>query len=228
MPASEPSTELIPVVILGAGGYAEVVVEILNTAPAVKVLGCTDKAMGLSERSRGEGASLHILGDDTLLPQLRADHPNLHAVIALGPELMDVRARLVANLERLAITPLAVIHSQAKVSTSSVIGPGTVILAGTTVATGCTIGSHCIVGPDASIDHHAQIGNNVYVGQGTSIASYAIVHDDADLEIGTRVHKRVVIGRGVHVTAGTFVNTDAPERAVVSGVPGRVIRYAGE
>ena len=39
-----------PVVILGAGGYAAVVLEILSARPDISVIGCTDKALGLSER----------------------------------------------------------------------------------------------------------------------------------------------------------------------------------
>ena len=75
--------EKTPVVILGAGGYAAVVHEILNTQPDVLLIGCTDKALGISERSVGEGVTLRILGDDDILPRLGVNW-HIGAEIALG------------------------------------------------------------------------------------------------------------------------------------------------
>src|SRR5574341_350268 len=190
-----------PVVILGAGGYAAIIHEILSARPDVDILGCTDKALGVSERALDEGVSLRILGDDDILPELAEQHPGLHAVFALGPELMDVRARLIGALEREGIPPLTAVHPSAAVSSMAALGEGTVVREGAVVSAGVRTGPCCLVNLGASLDHDAQLATSVYIGQGAQISSHA------------------------RIIGGAFVNTDVPEKAVMIGVPARLVRY---
>jgi acetyltransferase EpsM len=215
-----------PIVILGAGGYAAVVYEILRFHSEVTVIGCTDKALGISERSVGEDeGGLRILGDDDALPDLAQKHDGLHAVLALGPDLMDVRARLMRTLERESIPPISAIHPYAAVSRRAKLDPGTVVCAGAIVSAGSELGGHCVVHIGASIDHDVQLGVNVYVGQGARISSDVELSDNVVVEMGASINSRVVVGMGARITGGSFVNTDVPDHAVVVGTPGRVVRY---
>jgi len=215
----------IPVVILGAGGYASVVYEILSLRPDVVVLGCTDKALGLSERSLGEETALRILGDDDALPDLAEQHENLHAILGLGPALMDVRSRLVRTLDLEGIPPITAIHPSAVVSPEAKLSDGTVVGAGAIIGPHSAIGRHCAVHLGASIDHDARLGHNVFVGQGARIASDVELGDNVVIEMGASINDRVAVGQGARVTGGAFVNTDVPDHAVVVGVPARVVRY---
>jgi acetyltransferase EpsM len=217
--------EKTPVVILGAGGYATLVAETLGFHPHIMLLGCTDKALGLSERSLGDGTSLRILGDDDILPDLAEKHPGLCAVIALGPDLMDVRKRLSQMLRGAGIPAITAVHPRAVVSRLAAIGEGTVISAGVVISAGSQIGAHCAIGVSASVDHDAHLGDNVVVGQGARISSYAELHNHVVIEMGASINNRVVVGEGARVTGGAFVNTNVPDRAVVVGVPARVVRY---
>jgi len=214
-----------PVVILGAGGYAAMVLEILSARPDLSVIGCTDKALGLSERSLGDGVSLRILGDDDVLPDLLDKYPGLKGVLALGPDLMETRSQLAMRLSRLGIPALTAIHPRATVSRLAALGEGTVAGAGAIIAAGTTAGPHCALTLGASIDHDARLGHNVFVGQGARISSSVEVHDNVVVEMGASINSRVVIGESARVTGGAFVNTDVPDRAVVVGVPARVVRY---
>ena len=214
-----------PVVILGAGGYAGLVYEILRARSDLTVLGCTDKVMGLSERTLGDGISLRILGDDNILPDLAEKHSELQAVIALGPELMDARTRLINLLDDLRIKPATAAHPRAIISRLTKVGAGTVFGAGAVLSAGSHIGRHCVIQIGASVDHDARIGNNVYIGQGSRISSYVEIEDNVVVELGASINRQVKIGPGARVTGGAFVNTDVPDRAVVVGVPARVVRY---
>jgi len=217
--------ERIPVVILGAGGYANIVWEILTLRSDVEVIGCTDKALGLSERGMGEGESLRILGDDDILPNLAEQHPRLHAVLALGPGLMDVRTRLIRTLSLTGIPSLTAIHPRAVVSRLAKMAEGTVVGAGALLGPFTALGQHCVVYMGASVDHNAKIGGNVFIEQGAHISSYVELHDDVVVEMGANINSRVVVGQGARVTGGAFVNTDVPDHAVVVGAPARVVRY---
>lgn len=215
----------IPVVILGAGGYAAMVHEILGQRPDVLVIGCTDKSLGISERSLSEGISLRILGDDDILPDLVDQYPELRAVLAIGPNLMDVRIRLIQLLKRLGITPVTGVHKRAIISPLARLSRGNVINAGATISAGSVIGEHSAIQINASIDHDARVGKNCFVSQGARIASNAEINDNVVIEMGANINSRVVIGEHARVIGGSFVNTDVPDRAVVMGVPARVVRY---
>jgi sugar O-acyltransferase (sialic acid O-acetyltransferase NeuD family) len=217
-----------PVVILGAGGFASVVMEILGLSEDVLVIGCTDKALGLSERSADDQPPLRILGDDDVLPQLAEEYNGLNAILGLGPELMDVRARLIRVLDLVVIPPASAIHPSAVVSRLAELEAGTVIGAGAVVGVNVKIGRHCVLNLGASIAHDARLGANVWVGQGARIASYTHLANDVVIEMGASINSRVTVGRGARITGGAFVNTDVPDHAVVVGVPGRIVRYLTE
>ncbi|NDJ54926.1 MAG: hypothetical protein GYB68_17785 [Chloroflexi bacterium] len=216
----------LPVIILGAGGYAEVLVEILKPRADVEPIGFTDKAYGLSERSAEDAVTLPVLGNDDDLAELAEEYLGLHAVLALGPQLMDIRSRLIERLVRLDLPALSVVHPSAFVSTQSVLSAGTVVREGGLLSVGVQTGAHCVINVAASLDHHAVLEQNVFVGHGARIASYAHIERDVIIEMGAKVNSRVRVGHGARITAGSFVNTDVPEYAVVSGIPARIIRYA--
>lgn len=93
-----------------------------------------------------------------------------------------------------------------------------------------------------------QVGNDVIVAQDTCIYSAQHRFDRLDVPImdqgvegrGTRIGNDVwigahvvilpgvAIGNGCVVGAGSVVTKDVPDRAVVAGVPARVIRMRGE
>lgn len=82
-----------------------------------------------------------------------------------------------------------------------------------------TIGADCLLGWDvwiADTDYHRV--------DGASPVSPVTVGDRVWIGSGARVLKGVTIGEGAVVAAGALVTRDVPERALVSGLPARVVR----
>lgn len=214
-----------PVVIIGAGGYAGTIYDMLAHRADVLVVGCTDKTLGLSERSHSDHTDLRILGDETILPDLKEQYPDLHAVLALGPALLDVRGKVINTLMRQGIDLFTVVHRGALISDRATLGSGTVVQAGAVVSPNVSTGPNCILSLGSTIDHDVKIGANCFVGQGAHIASYVEIHNNVVVEIGAQINRRVEIADSARIMGGAFVNTDVPPHAVIGGVPGRVIRY---
>ena len=88
--ASAPA--LPPVVVIGAGGHAKVVVELIRAQGLYDVIGCTDR-----EPQRRDVVGAPILGSDDILPDLYAQGVR-HCFIALGDNAL--RRKVAARVSR--------------------------------------------------------------------------------------------------------------------------------
>ena len=91
-----------------------------------------------------------------------------------------------------------------------------------------TIGHSVLIGPGTSFEAGTH-GLTFVPGRGRSeMTSPIVVEDEAWIGIGATVLGGVTVGRGAVVAAGAVVTEDVPARAVVGGVPARVLRVLPE
>ena len=91
---------------------------------------------------------------------------------------------------------------------------------------GVDIGDYCRIAHGCSIisEDHSFDDPNMPIYQQPKKKGPIILHNDVWLGAGVRVLKGVTIGEGAVVGAGSVVTHDVPPRAIVAGVPARVIR----
>ena len=193
-------------VIYGASGHCKVIIDILE-ANGIDIDFIVDDNANIGS----------LLGYDVLRDTGVYDE----ALIAIGA--CDIRRRIA---ERIHVGRyVTAVHPSAVVSPRTVLGEGTVVMQGSIIQSCASVGKHCIINTDASIDHecviddyvhispHATLCGNVTVGEGTWIGAGAIIKQ------GVRIGKWTMIG------AGAVVIKDVPDRAVMAGVPAKVIKY---
>ena len=207
-----------PVVLIGAGGHAKVIVEILRERDGVHIVGCTAVA------PRPEGVlGLPVLGDDTILTELRA-RGVLNAFVAVG----DNRARLNAA-RRVALAGFQLINavsSRATVSPSAHLGKGIAIMPGAVVNADVSIADGVIVNTGATVDHDCCIGAYAHIAPGVHLGGGVAVGEGAFLGIAASVIPGVTIGPWATVGAGGVVIRNLPGGIVTAGVPARPLRPA--
>ncbi|MDZ8052246.1 MAG: acyltransferase [Aulosira sp. ZfuCHP01] len=91
------------------------------------------------------------------------------------------------------------------------------------------IGNHCAIGPGCYItDHDHGMDLTLPPLKQPMIAKPTQIGDRVWIGANVTILKGVTIGNDTVVGAGSVVTKDLPEKAIVAGVPARVIKYRSE
>ena len=212
---------MVPVIGLGAGGHARVVIEVLQLTGNYELVGLLDANPELWNTSV---LGVPVLGDDSVLPELyrRGVH---HAFMGLGGTGdTGPRKQLYERAQREGFLPVGDIHPQAVISPSAQLGKGPTVMAGVLINAVANLGDNVIVNTGAIVEHDCVIGDHVHIATGARLASTVRVGQGAHVGAGATVRQNITIGEGVIVGVGAVVVKDVPAHTVVVGVPARPLR----
>ena len=201
-------------VILGTGGHAKVVIEMLEQVGEVRIAGCTGVLPAQTEI-----LGYPILGDDSTLAALLKSGID-HAFIAIGDNAL--RLKLLKLTRSLGFKLVNAVSPHAVVSPRAIIGEGVAIMSGAVINVDAKIGDCAIVNTGATIDHDCVLGAGCHIGPGVNLAGCVTLREGAFLGVGCCVIPHVSIGAWTVVGAGGVVISDLPEKVLAVGVPARV------
>ncbi|TKC05283.1 acetyltransferase [Pedobacter frigoris] len=197
--------------IIGAGGHAKVIVEIILESN-FKIEGIWDENPDLIE----------FMGypvNGNFKSFMEKIIPN-EAIIAIGNN--GIRKKLG---EQLSNNKGVAIHKSSVVSSSASINFGTVIMANATINAHATIGKYAIINTNASIDHDCHLGDYVHVSPQAGLGGNVTVGEGTHIGLGSSIIQGITIGKWATIGAGAVIINDIPDYAVVVGNPGRIIKY---
>lgn len=198
--------------IIGAGGHAKVVVDILR-AQGTPVLGYLDDEATLHGQER---LGLPVLGP---IDAYRDFSP---AGLIVGIGSNSVRCEIAMQLDDVPNTLwINAIHPRAVIAPSVQLGVGIVVAAGAILNPDAVIGNHTIVNTGATVDHDCVIGHYAHIAPGVHVAGNVQIDDECFLGIGAVVIPGCHIGAKAIIGAGSVVISDIPAGVVAKGVPAR-------
>src|ERR1700680_1615124 len=203
-----------PILIVGAGGHAKVVVEVLRELGDWDIVGLCDQDL----TPRGV-AGVEVFGpDDVVMRRLRREGVT-HAIVAIGDNLR--RQQLGQRVRAEGFDLATAVSPAAHVSASARIGAGVVIMAGAIISAEAAIGDFAIINTASSVDHDCIIGEAAHIAPGVALAGNVNVGMRSLVGIGSSAIPGVTIGTDAVIGAGAAVVGNIPEGVTAVGVPAR-------
>ena len=201
------------VLIVGAGGQARVVYDIISYDRSFEVIGFTDIVL---RRPDEKIFGKPVLGKHEIWPELYNKGIKA-AIVAIGDN--NIRARHFRKLKRLGFELINAIHPNSSIAPSAKTGKGVVVSAGAIINTNARIGNNCIVNTGAVVEHECVVANHVHIAPRVCVAGRTRIGEKSFIGIGSVVKEYLTIGRNVVIGAGSVVLGDVPDNVMVAGIP---------
>lgn len=215
---------MMPLIGLGTGGHAKVMIEIIRGQSRYDIRGLLDADAGLWGT---QVLGCPVIGDDRVMPELFSSGIR-HAFVGVGGSgNTHPRRTLYERARQAGFSIVDTIHPKAVISTSAVCGEGVTIMAGVVINAQARLGANVIVNTGAIIEHDCEISDHVHVATGAKLAGTVFVGKGTHIGLGASVRQCVRIGANVLVGAGAVVVDDVPDNVIVVGVPARVRERTG-
>jgi sugar O-acyltransferase (sialic acid O-acetyltransferase NeuD family) len=202
----------LPVIVVGGGGHAKVLVSTLLLQHR-RVLGFVDPKPGLAPL-----LGIAHLGDDAAVFL----HPPDQVLLVNGVGSIDSTVSRRAVYEKFRekrYVFATVIHPSAIIAPDVQIDDGVQVMAGAVVQVGSRLSANVIVNTGARVDHDCSIEAHAHIAPGVTLSGNVHIGEGAHIGTGASVIQRINVGAGGIVGAGAAVIGDVPAGVTVFGVP---------
>lgn len=205
------------VVIIGAGGHAKVVADIIlqrikHLNEKIEIIGFLDDKYNKQFAELNYISNIPILGKLNLIEELKNEDINF--IIAIGNN--ELREKI---SKRYKMKYYTAIHPEAVIGSEVSLGAGTVIMAKTVINSHSAIGKHCILNTGSIIEHDNYIDDFAHISPGVNLAGGIKVGKRSWIGIGSSVIQEITIGYDTIIGAGSVVITDIGNNKKAFGIP---------
>jgi acetyltransferase EpsM len=205
------------VVIIGAGEYGRVILEIIRLEGKFLPAGfIDDNPAALGKEIDG----IKVIGGTKDLESLKAEGIEYFIVSVGSPK---PREMLFNKCLEAGLQPINAIHPMACVSASARIEAGCVVEAFSVVAVYCLIHRGTFITQNCSVSHDCKIGEFSHLAPGCHMGGSVNIGRATLLGVGSAIAPHIEIGDNVIITPGTSVDRSLDSGSVMEGVPGRII-----
>lgn len=214
----------LPLVILGAGGHAKVLLS-LAQASGLNVFGVCDPE--LAQQGSDQWRGVRVLGGDEALDAM--DPASVGLINGIGQLVGSTgRRKIFERFKAKGFRFPALVHPAAWVDVSAVLNEGVQVMAGAVIQADATVGSNSIINTGASLDHDCYLGVHVHVAPGATLCGNVRVQDRAFIASGATVIQGLTVGEESVVGAGAVLVRDLAARLTLIGPAARNKAALGE
>lgn len=197
------------VVIIGAGGHAKVIADIIEKS-GDKIIGFLD-----DDNSKKEVYGYKVIGKINDCHKFVSE--DTYFIIAIGNNYLRKKIH-----DEYKLKLYTAIHPTAVIARGVTIGAGTAIMANVCINADATIGGNCIINTGAIIEHDNIINDYVHVSPNATLAGTVTVGELTHIGAGATVINNKNITAETIIGAGAVVVKDIKEKGTYIGVPAKL------
>ena len=181
------------VIIIGAGGHAKVIADIVKKNND-NLLGFLDDNEEIQNQIIYDNKKVIGKIDECI------NYDDVYFIIGIGSN--KVRKML---SEKYNLNWYTAIHPSAIIADEVLIGPGSVVMPGAIINPGSRIGMHCIVNTKVSVDHDNIIEDFVHISPGATLAGTVHIKEGTWICAGATIVNNIIIEKDNIIGAGAVV-----------------------
>ena len=212
-----PSPTSAAPVVIGAGGLASEVVDVLALQFPIENL------VIYSDVPPPTNASDHSISElfQGTVKDLLGSRESFEFVVAIGD--INARERIFTHVLNSGGTPRSIIHPGAFIGSSSHLGAGSIVLAGATVTARASVGRGCILNPGVRISHDCIVGDFVTIGPNAVLCGRSRIGEKCLVGANSTVNPDVSVCQDTTLGSGAVATRDITDPSVWVGVPARPV-----
>lgn len=204
------------IIIIGAGGHAKVIADIILKRKkvlneSVKIEAFLDDKY---ETKKAVYQGIPLIDKINKINSLNKD--DYYFIIAIGNN--TTREKIVNKFDLKYYTA---VHPSSILAKDVEIGEGTVVMANAVLNSSVKVGSHCIINTSSVIEHDNKIDDFVHISPNAALAGNVKVGKKSWVGMGSSIIQGVKIGINVKIGAGSVVLNDIANDVTAYGVPCR-------
>jgi len=203
------------VVIIGAGGHAKVIADI--------VIRSNDELIGFLDDNISKETNIienyKVIGTIKDAKELQQNDKKIKFIIGIGNN--DIRKRI---SEEYSLQYYTAIHPSAIIGLNARIEEGTVVMANSIINPDSKIGKHCIINTGTIVEHENTIEDYVHLSPSVTLSGNVKVAKLVHIGTGCKVKNNININKRCILGVGTVVVKDINETGVYVGVPARKLK----
>jgi sugar O-acyltransferase (sialic acid O-acetyltransferase NeuD family) len=198
------------VLVLGAGGHAGVVTDILRQQHR-QIIGLVSPQ--LEVKLAVLQGIMHYTDDDQVLAFAPQEIVLVNGLGSLPSH--SLRHDLYHKFSQLGYCFETLIDQSAIISPYAELEEGVQVMPRAVIMAGAKVGANSIINTGAIIEHDCQIGANNHIAPGVTLSGGVITKDKVHIGTGAVVIQAVTINSNATIGAGAVVTCDVDEYAIV-------------
>lgn len=203
------------VVIIGAGGHAKVIADIIDKSKDI-VVGFLDDNKTKSDIIVKE-KQYRVIGRIDECKKIQLEYPEIEFVIAIGNN--KVRKQIAERYKDLKF--YTAIHPSSQIALDVEIGEGTVVMANTSINTSAKIKKNCIINTGAVVEHDNILEDYVHISPNATLCGTVQIGELTHIGAGTTIRNNINICHDCIIGAGSVVVKNINEPSTYIGIPAR-------
>ena len=202
------------VVIIGAGGHAKVIADIIEKSGDI-IYGFLDDNLPVDTKIVKE---YKVLGKIDKCIELQ-NNEDIYFIIGIGNNYFRKKINDVYKLKY-----YTAIHPTAVIAINTNIKEGSVIMANSCINTSSKIGRHCIINTGTIIEHDCYVGDYIHISPNATLCGTVTVGEFTHIGAGVTIINNINITSDCIIGAGGVVVKDIKEKGTYVGVPVKKIK----